>query len=369
MPLFVTNQQVEFRQRSVDSLFNRSLPLINRMVDTGMWVRSVKPILGYNKPVKRIPPQPTFYVVLTLILLASTACSAEVAPPLDTPTPTPTVLIITATLPPTLTPRPSATPEPPTPTVAVAPVEGQTTAQLNVRNAPSAESDLLGTIEIFANVQIVGKNPASSWWMIVYPESPNGTGWITAQYVQATDTQDVPVISAGTRQPQATGSAQGTAAVSQTEAGPTVGVGSGETPSGEPTLSLATAFPDGDSVESPAVSINLSKASVRSFNYSSDISSPEGDPEDWVQFTLEGQTGQETIVSVILNCSGSSPLNVELIQNEVILQSWGDIFCGNPSQLQLYLFVGSPYYLRFTPAGGNSSIDYVAYDVTVQLSQ
>jgi uncharacterized protein YraI len=308
--------------------------------------------------VKRIPQQPIIYSILTLLLFVSTACSPEATVP-DTPTPTPQI-IITSTLPPTLTPLPSATLEPPTPTVAVQPVEGQTTAQLNVRSNPSETGDLLGTIDIFAKVQIVGKDPTSGWWMIVYPESSNGTGWVTAQYVQATDTQDVPVINANAGQ-----QAQGT----QTEAVPTVGAGSAVPATPESLLNLATAFPDGDSVQSPAVSIKLSKASVRSFNYSSDISSPEGDPEDWVQFQLEGQTGQETVVSVILNCSGSSPLNVELIQNEVILQSWGDIFCGNPSQLQLYLFVGSPYSLRLTPAGGNSSIDYVAYTVTVQLSQ
>jgi len=323
-------------------------------------------ILGYNKSVTRIPPQPTFYIVLTLLLLVSTACSAEVP---ITATPTPTVLIITATLPPSLTPRPSATPEPPTPTVAVQPVEGQTTSQLNVRSAPSETSDLLGTVEIFAKVQIVGKDPTSGWWMIVYPESPTGTGWITAQFVQATDTQNVPVIRSGVQQPPVAANPQGTAVISQTETGPTVETGSGATSSGEPTASLATAYPDGDSVQSPAVSVPMSKTTVQTFNYSSDISLPEGDPEDWVQFTLEGELGQETLVLVTLNCSGVGPLNVELIQNESVLQGWSDIFCGHPSQLQLYLFVGSPYYLRLTPAQGTTSINYIAYTVIVQLSK
>jgi len=300
--------------------------------------------------------------LIPLFVLVGAACSPQETLP-DTPTLTPQV-IITSTLPPTLTPLPSNTPEPPTPTLAVQPAEGQTTAQLKVRNAPSETGDLLGTVDIFAKIQIVGIDPTSGWWMIVYPQSPTGTGWVTAQYVQATNAQDVPVISAN-----AGGPAQGTAVAAQTEAGPTVEAGSPAPTSAGSAQNLATAFPDGDSAQSPAVSLSLSKASVRSFNYSSDISSPEGDPEDWVQFKLEGHTGQETVVSVILNCSGSSPLNVELIQNNVILQSWSDIVCGHPSQLQLYLFVGSPYSLRLTPAGGNSSIDYVAYTLTVQLSQ
>jgi len=235
-----------------------------------------------------------------------------------------------------------------------------------VRSAPSAESNLLGSIPLATSVQIVGKDPNSGWWLIAYPESPTGTGWVTAQFVQASNTQDIPVVS---------GNAGGTANSAETgnapvaEAGPTIEAGSAAVASPAPTMVLATAFPDGDSTQSPAVSITLSKSSVRSFNYSSDISTPEGDAEDWVQFTLDGQFGQQTTVAVILNCSGSSPLSVELIQNTSHLQSWDEIACGQPSQLQLYLYAGSPYYLRLTPAQGNNPINYIAYTVTVQLSQ
>jgi len=209
-------------------------------------------------------------------------------------------------------------------------------------------------------VQIVGKDPTSGWWMIVYPASPAGTGWVTAQFVQVPDSSGVPVIGG---RPQATENSP------VAETGPTVQAGIVGVPSLVPTPILATAYPDGDSVQSPAVSITLSQASLRSFNYSSDISFPEGDAEDWVQFTLGGQFGQQTTVSVVLDCSGSSALNVELIQNNALLQGWQDIACGQPSQLQLYLYAGSPYYLLLTPAQGNSSINYVAYTVIVQLSK
>ena len=303
-------------------------------------------------------------IILFFVLLISTSCSAEVTVP-DTPTPTPLV-IITATLPPTQTPPPSPTLEPATATPFVAPVEGQTISQLNVRSEPSAESNLLGTIQIATNVQIVGKDPTSGWWMIVYPESSTGTGWVTAQFVQVADPSNVPVFGGSTSGPANIPLAD---IVPDGGAGPTVVVGGEPVPSSAPTLSLATAYPDGDSVQSPAVSITLSKTSMRSFNYSSDISSPEGDPEDWVQFTLDGQAGGQTTVAVILNCSGSSALNVELIQNNALLQGWQDIHCGQPSQLQLYLYAGAPYYLRLYPAQGNGPVNYVAYSVVVQLAQ
>jgi hypothetical protein len=307
--------------------------------------------------------QSLIFTTLAVIALLSTACSPEVTAA-DTPTPAPLV-IITSTLPPTQTPRPSATPAPPTPTVPVAPVEGQTISQLNVRSAPSAESDLLGTVQVFAKVQIVGKDPTSTWWMIVYPESPSGTGWITAQFVQATNTENVPVFNSQAQQGTGNGSTVTTAP--EAGSGPTVAAGSAAVSSPAPTLSLATAFEDGDSTESPAVSIALSKASVRSFNYNSDISSPDGDSEDWVQFRLDGQSGQQTTVSVILNCSGSGVLNVELIQNNSVLQSWQDITCGHPNQLILALFVGAPYTLHLSPAQLNNIQKYINYTLIVGL--
>ena len=294
--------------------------------------------------------------ILTAVLLASTACNADVTVP-ETATATP-LIIITATLPPTQTPRPSASPVPVSPTGTTVPAEGQTISQINVRSAPSADSDQLGTVEIFAKVQIVGKDPTSGWWMIVYPASPSGTGWITAQFVQVPDSSNVPVI--GGQAPAAT-------KAPNTGAGTTTTTGSGEIPTAPASSNLATAFLDGDSLESPAVSVTLSTASVHSFNYSSDISFPEGDADDWVRFTLDGQTGQQTQVSVRLDCSGSGNLRVQLIQNSVLLQGWDDVPCGRISQLQLSLFAGAPYYLQLSPSQGNIPFSYVAYTVSVQL--
>ena len=301
-------------------------------------------------------------VILAVFILSSTACSAEPPVP-DTPTPTP-LLFITATLPPTQTPRPSATPEPPTATVPVQPVEGQTISQLNVRSAPSAESDLLGTIQIATKVQIVGKDPTGSWWMIAYPDSPTGKGWVTAQFVQASNTENVAVFNA---QAQSTESAPGTNNDPVAEAGPTAEPGSVTAPSPAPGLTLATAYQDGDSAEAPAVSITLSKTSVRSFNYSSDVSSPQGDSEDWVQFKISGEQGQPATVAVVFNCTGSGALSVELIQNNSHLQGWDNMTCGHPNQLILSLFVGAPYSLHISPSQANNLQTYINYTLMVTL--
>ena len=295
--------------------------------------------------------------MFVLLGLICTACLTE-AISMETVTATP-LTIITSTLPPTQTPRPSQTSAPASATPIMTPAEGQTTSKLNVRDRPAAGSDLLGTVQIFDKVQIVGQDPTSSWWMIVYPESPSGLGWITAEFVQVTDTSAVPVISEPTP---------------KLENKPTLELGSTQTGSTSvpeasiaPTLVLATAYPDGDSAQSPGVSVVLSPSSLKSFNFSSDISSPEGDAEDWVQFKLDGVVGQQTNVLVILDCSGSSNLNIELIQNNVVLQAWDNISCGQRSQLQLGLYAGAPYSLRLLPVQGISPLNYVAFTVIVQL--
>jgi len=222
-----------------------------------------------------------------------------------------------------------------------------------VRSAPSTESEQVGTIEIFAKVEIVGKDPSNKWWMILFPESSTGKGWITTQFVQVSDSSGVPVINAA---PQGGEIVE----VNPTESAPIV--------TAEPTAILATAPPDGDSAESPAINITLSDASIPYLNYSNDLSSPEGDSDDWVKFALEGKTGQEQIVSVVVDCSGSGKLNLELLQNAVTLQSWPNITCGQRHQLQLYLFVSAPYTLHLFPTG-DTILHYVSYNLAVQLTK
>ena len=135
----------------------------------------------------------------------------------------------------------------------------------------------------------------------------------------------------------------------------------------EPTPVFVVAPDDGDSIQSPAVNITLSEASIPVLVHSSDISVPEGDAGDWVQFSLDGQAGQEKIISVVVDCSGNGKLNLTLIQNTVPLQKWENITCGQRHQLQLYLYVSAPYLLHLSPASSNAALKYLAYNLTVQL--
>jgi len=371
-----------------------------------------------------------YIFLLIVIAFINTACG-QVTP--EAATSTPTVLIITATLPPTQTLLPSLTPEPATATPPVQPVEGTTTSQLNVRAQPSTAADSLGQVSIFSKVQIVGKDAGGSWWMIQYPSAPNGVGWITAQYVQTEGVPDVPVVAGqtdnGTTGNIGTGTvisqvnvrggpgtgfdALGTlnendvviltgkssdgfwlqfefstgpngrawisAAFIQgegietlpvvTEAGQVIGTGTAPPIQPSITPTLLAAAQDGDSAGAPAVSVTFGPSELQSFNYSSDVSSPEGDAEDWVQFSVDAKTGQESTVSVMLDCSGNTTLAVELWQGERSLQRFDGISCGERVQLLLSLFGGPPYSLRLLPGGGTNALNYVSYTVIVQTAR
>jgi len=371
------------------------------------------------------------YIILFIIIaFINTACGQVTV---ETATSTPTVRIITATLPPTQTSLPSLTPEPATATLPVQPVEGTTTTQLNVRAQPSTAADSLGQLSIFSKVQIVGKDAGGSWWMIQYPSAPYGVGWVTAQFVQTEEVPDVPVVAGQMDNGAAGNIGTGTvisqvnvrggpgtdfdalgtlnendvviltgktsdgvwlqfeysagpnghawisAAFVQGEGLETLPVvnesglvvGTGTAPPIQPSITptLLAAQQDGDSAQSPAVAAAFGPSELQSFNYSSDVSSPEGDAEDWVQFSVDAKTGQESTVSVMLDCSGNTTLAVELWQNERSLQRWDKISCGERVQLVLSLFGGPPYSLRLLPGGDANALNYVSYTVIVQTAR
>jgi len=295
---------------------------------------------------------------------------------------TSTPFIITATLPPTQTPLPSETPLPPPPQPTTAPVEGMTSTQINVRAEPSTVSAALGIIPENTKVEIIGKDPGENWWQILYPQGVDGKGWVTAQYVTTAGKPEVPVIggggpnpnsgnvaiiqqklnvrsgpgtgfnSIGTLNPQNVVNLTGkdangawlqiefasgpegkgwiNAAFAQakgvenlpiiTETGVIVGTGTPTDIPLPPTPTLLPAPMDGDSAQSPAVDITLSATGPHSFQYSSDVSSPAGDTEDWIRFTPHTQTTR-----VEITCSGNGTLFLEVVQNNSVQQS---LTCG-----------------------------------------
>jgi uncharacterized protein YraI len=232
-----------------------------------------------------------------------------------------------------------ATPTPSGPT-------GRLLQRLNVRGGPGTTFDSLGMLEPGVVVSLTGKNTTASWFQVDYPAGPGGRGWVTSQYIQTDATADLPVLD---------------------DYGNLVTPVAGGTPSGpfvSPTPTVGPAYPDGDSSASPAIRITFSSTGTHQFIYSSQVSAPEGDVEDWVEFTPYATTGTIARLNFSLACAGNGTLAVELWQAGARLSGWGALACGD-AEKPILLSAGEAYEVRLSPAPGDD-LRLVAYTLTVQ---
>lgn len=319
------------------------------------------------------------FLVITLIL---SSCGVRVS---ETNAATETPFVVTATLPSTLTPRPSETPLPPPPQPTAVPVEGTTSTQLNVRAEPSTASEVLGIIPANTRVEIVGRDPGENWWQILYPEGVDGRGWVTAQYVTTAGSPKVPVIGGAESESGSGASAiviqqlnirsgPGTSFNSLgilnaddvvtltgrnsagswlqieypagpdgrgwvnagfvkasgvevlpivSDAGEVIGTGTPADTPLPPTPTVVPAPPDDDSAESPVKTVIFYRAGTNTLIYNGDVSTPVGDPEDWIAVTPYSEK-----ILLEVSCSGSDVL-VELMQSGQPLATISEIRCGS----------------------------------------
>ncbi|MDO9347789.1 MAG: SH3 domain-containing protein, partial [Anaerolineales bacterium] len=319
-------------------------------------------------------------ILVVIFALISTACV-----PLPTPEAAATPMAASSTPLPSPTPLLTGTPIPPSPTATVTPVDGTVTAQINVRSGPNVSYSSLGILESGQTIQLLGRDQSGDWYVIAYPSGPQGRGWVTAAYVQAGDTAGLPVVEIQDSDPGVTGKAtqqlnvrsgpgtdynvlgmiqpdtvmlltgknenatwlqieyaggpggRGWVTAAYVQANDTASLpvldasGTPVTPGTAeatsipvtPTPTIAPASADGDSSAAPAARVAFSPSGSRQFSYSSDLSSPQGDAEDWVEFTpYASQTGSPARVLLNLVCNGNGKLTVELWQNGAALKDW-----------------------------------------------
>ena len=358
-------------------------------------------------------------ISLLVLILLTTACAA---PPADaTATPTPS---LSPTL--TFTPTPTTTPETPTPSPTPRSIEGTLTIKVNVRSGPGSSFASLGLLDAGANVQVVARDAAGQWYRVLYPAATGGFGWVSAQYIQIAAGIQVPLDatptptgprgrvlqrlnvrsgpamtfdSLGTLQPDAQVSLTGknasaswfqivypggpgghawvTAQYIQTDAsgqlpvlddyGTPVPAGTAVGPAPSrlpPTPTPGPAFIDGDSAANPGGQVVFSANGTRVFTYSSQVSAPQGDPEDWIAFTPYASTSSKARLRISLTCSGNGALTVELWQGGIPVSGWGALACGDLTTT-ITLSAGQPVELQILPAAG-SGLRFVEYVLTVQ---
>ena len=338
---------------------------------------------------------------------AQTAAPSAVAP------------FLTSTLPPSLTPQPTQTPLPPTPVPTLPPIEGSTTTQLNVRADPSTGAASVGMLDPFSRVQVIAKDAGENWYQILYSAAPDGKGWVRSQYVQVPDPAEIPPLSGapgaqsgpsgivtqqvnvrsgpgtsfdalGTLNPQdsvtltgknadgtwlqiaftsgpggrgwiAAGYIQSnetTALPILGEQGQVVGTGTPEAVAPLPTPTVLAAFQDSDSAANPSTDLTFSPSGAGSLQFTSDVSAPEGDPEDWIQFTP-----YLSDVSIQLGCQGSAEATAELWQHGAALADLPALACG---EVKIYsLMPRQAYQARVLASSAPQGLESTRYTLII----
>jgi len=216
---------------------------------------------------------------------------------------------------------------------------------LNVRSGPGMTFDSLGLLQPDVTVALTGKDASATWFQISYPTTPGGRAWVTAQYIQTDASSDLPILDAyGTPVP---GSTAGPVTSQQT-----------------PTATVGPAFDDGDSAANPAIQVTFSASGTRQITYSGQVSAPQGDPEDWVEFSPFAINASDASLVFSLTCSGNGSLIVTMEQAGTPLTGWGTLACGDLNKL-ITLPAGRPYEMHLVPAPGEG-LQLVDYVLTVQ---
>ncbi len=78
------------------------------------------------------------------------------------------------------------------------------TQNLNIRSGPGTNYPVIGAARYGDEGEIVGRNANGDWWAVAAPSLPGGIGWVSADFVLATNAGNVPIIAAPTPPPTRT---------------------------------------------------------------------------------------------------------------------------------------------------------------------
>jgi len=91
-------------------------------------------------------------------------------------------------------PTPTETPQVPTPTLQPGEPTAVAVTDLNIRSGPGTGYPVLGMLGAGQTAEITGVSPDRGWWQIRFSGSADERGWLSAKYVTARNTADVPII-------------------------------------------------------------------------------------------------------------------------------------------------------------------------------
>jgi uncharacterized protein YraI len=71
---------------------------------------------------------------------------------------------------------------------------GTATAHVNIRGGPGTSYPILGLLEAGQSVEITGVSPDGGWWQMRFAAAADERGWVSAAYISARNTENVPVV-------------------------------------------------------------------------------------------------------------------------------------------------------------------------------
>jgi hypothetical protein len=71
---------------------------------------------------------------------------------------------------------------------------GTATAHVNIRGGPGTSYPILGLLEAGQSVEITGVSPDGGWWQMRFANAAGERGWVSAAYISARNTQNVPMV-------------------------------------------------------------------------------------------------------------------------------------------------------------------------------
>lgn len=66
---------------------------------------------------------------------------------------------------------------------------------VNIRSGPGTNFPVLGVAPFGAEGEIIGRSANGAWWVVAIPSAPGGSGWVSADFVAASNANDVPIIA------------------------------------------------------------------------------------------------------------------------------------------------------------------------------
>ena len=208
--------------------------------------------------------------------------------------------------------------------------------QLNVRDGPGTNFNSIGILNAKDVVNLTGKNPDGTWLQIDFPDGPYGKGWVNAAFVKTDVLDALPIVS-------------------DTGDGP--GISTPRDTPLPPTPTIVPAPTDFDSADAPLKTILFERVGTQTLIYNGDVSTPDGDAEDWIAFTP-----YDNIVFVNIQCSGNGSLFVNISGTEAGLAC-------NEIEKAVAVKAGDMHLVHIEAGLSFGLLKYVNYILTIKASQ